>query len=459
MKKVSVTPLKSVNGVSFGSSRSTVRKEFGKFKEFKKSKTSVNTTDDFGWCHVFYDATDKMIAVELFAKECNIVVGSTNVDLTSLALAKKSMNMNGDTDEARSISIGMSDGKVGSVVFGKRDYFKNEPKKDDKETKTEAAEGMGVPEELPAPKEEDGGLMQFYDDLKAHHGRIEHHGPKMMSVGGPNMLHNPGADLWRSKAFKQADCLRNNCHRHFLVDLYCKISPLDKDYIDGHQGQMAQDVDSMLANKGMSATQYLTSCYEATKAPFVQYLLHAGDLAAQQYLKEAEETLKDAQDQGIEVPEPKAPDVEDKEINDLLVDVKKDTEYEGFVDSLKQKTIKKIVNDVSKLIADKKEEQNMTFDTTSPAEKAEQAAQTESVVSVALDYIQGKMIKESIELSEDAYESALGYAIREATLNQFDTVFEQKDGTFNAYSNRINFGHGYVLNEAVAKQFVESAKH
>ena len=41
-------------------------KSLGEYTEFKKTKFNKNTTDDFGFCHVFYDDNDCCEALELF---------------------------------------------------------------------------------------------------------------------------------------------------------------------------------------------------------------------------------------------------------------------------------------------------------------------------------------------------------------------------------------------------------
>jgi len=53
--EIKAIPLKSVNGIKFGMKREEVRKLLGEYEEFKKSVLSTNTTDDFGYCHVYYN--------------------------------------------------------------------------------------------------------------------------------------------------------------------------------------------------------------------------------------------------------------------------------------------------------------------------------------------------------------------------------------------------------------------
>ncbi len=50
----------------FLTDRANVRKLLGKHSTFKKSKLSENTTDDFGFCHVYYNTSNQLIAIEFF---------------------------------------------------------------------------------------------------------------------------------------------------------------------------------------------------------------------------------------------------------------------------------------------------------------------------------------------------------------------------------------------------------
>ena len=47
-------PTVRVNGVKFGMNREKVRSLLGAATEFYKFDDDINTTDDFGFCHVFY---------------------------------------------------------------------------------------------------------------------------------------------------------------------------------------------------------------------------------------------------------------------------------------------------------------------------------------------------------------------------------------------------------------------
>lgn len=302
-------------------------------------------------------------------------------------------------------------------------------------------------------------LTNFYDDLKSKLDQDENRSPAQTAVvrgmGRGGMAENPAAVAWRHKASNECERLKDDCAKHMILDIYCKILPLDDDYKCGHHGKMKQDIDDMLFSKGMSATQYLKSCYNETKAPLLEFVMRSVDGIGRQFMEEANEKLKDAQENDIPIPEPKADTPEDKEIADQLVDVKEDNEYESFIEKLKKKTVDKIVTDVSKIISAKKEEKDMTFD---PKPIVDEQATTESVISVGLDYAHSKLMTENTAILESVEEDLIGMAIREATLNQIDTVFRQPDSDYRHFSTRIRMGKGYVLNESAISYLSENVK-
>lgn len=128
MLKWNATPLKEVNGVSFGMPRSEVRIALGgKYKEFKKNKFSKNTADDFGVCHVFYTPDDKCEAVEVFS-DCEISVnGKVLFPLDILSVKKQIEDLKEDTGShiSRKLSIGIyaPGGAPESILFGEAGYY------------------------------------------------------------------------------------------------------------------------------------------------------------------------------------------------------------------------------------------------------------------------------------------------------------------------------------------------
>lgn len=65
MIKVNAIPMKEVNGIKFGMNRQEVHNVLGDATEFFKGDSQV-TTDDFGYCHVYYDDDDMCEAIEFF---------------------------------------------------------------------------------------------------------------------------------------------------------------------------------------------------------------------------------------------------------------------------------------------------------------------------------------------------------------------------------------------------------
>jgi len=80
MKTFRVELLERVGEIRFGVAREDVRKILGSYSEFKKSKFSKNTTDDFKFCHAFYDIQDKLEAVEFFpGMDVKLILNSTSL--------------------------------------------------------------------------------------------------------------------------------------------------------------------------------------------------------------------------------------------------------------------------------------------------------------------------------------------------------------------------------------------
>ena len=293
-------------------------------------------------------------------------------------------------------------------------------------------------------------LTQLYDNLKKDDRPMGGPTTPIRPLGGPKM----DPIIWKRKVAGCCNNLVDKCRKHIILDIYCKILPFDQKYIDGNQGQCANDVDCMLKSKGMTPTQYLTSCYESTHAPLLEYILRATEMIGKSYMEEAEEVLKDAEQNGKDLQEPQEPETDDPDVEDQLVDVKNDIEYDTFIDTLKKKTIDKIVADVSALIDKSKDENDMTFDTD---DKPTQEPTQESVVGVGLDYLHTAMWKSGHEFTEAENEEMIGMAIREATLHQLDVVFNLPGKEYREYASMINYGKGIIINESALELFDEYA--
>ncbi|GHU76358.1 hypothetical protein FACS189461_3830 [Spirochaetia bacterium] len=78
MSKFEFTPYSGAGEIAFGLPRDAVRKLLGQFNEFKKSKFSKNTADNFKFCHIFYDLDNKIEAVEFF-EETELIYKKKNL--------------------------------------------------------------------------------------------------------------------------------------------------------------------------------------------------------------------------------------------------------------------------------------------------------------------------------------------------------------------------------------------
>ena len=116
----------------------------------------------------------------------------------------------------------------------------------------------------------DKSLTQFYDELKTELDTKPQEAP-LMNVGGPGatLQNSPGALAWRNTAAKECESLKDGCAKKLLLDIYCKVIPLDSDYVNGNQGVMKNDIDKFLGSKNMTTTQYFTSGYEKTNCSII----------------------------------------------------------------------------------------------------------------------------------------------------------------------------------------------
>ena len=125
-------PTVSVGSVRFGMTREQVRSTVGSFfTEFKKSRFSKNTTDDFGFMHVFYDEKNTCEAVELF-NDCVVVVDgvclmpSDKSDIDDWLKSRDASSEffpDGSVSKLLSIGVAASEGKVESVLLGRVGYY------------------------------------------------------------------------------------------------------------------------------------------------------------------------------------------------------------------------------------------------------------------------------------------------------------------------------------------------
>ena len=147
-KTITVVPLEKVGDVSFGMSRDEVRNIFGDASEFNKSSLSKNTTDDFGFCHVFYK-DDKCEAVELF-NTADVVVNGTSIFNSDFETVKGLFpdaedSGEGFTSKEMSVGVYAPDNQIQSILFGCKGYYDStsEPESTDEPTEEPAADDAG----------------------------------------------------------------------------------------------------------------------------------------------------------------------------------------------------------------------------------------------------------------------------------------------------------------------------
>ena len=127
-----IEPLKKVGEITYGMSRIDVRKILGApLSEFKKSRQSVNTTDNYGDFHVFYDLNNLCEAVELFggctASSNGAILFPSSKD--SFVGWVRSMDVNCEITEYDLTSVKLSIGasfegeRVACVLFAKEGYY------------------------------------------------------------------------------------------------------------------------------------------------------------------------------------------------------------------------------------------------------------------------------------------------------------------------------------------------
>ena len=275
-------------------------------------------------------------------------------------------------------------------------------------------------------------------------------------VGGdpsPIQTDKIGSDpvIWRNQAVKERDKLQDKCCKRIILDIYTNTLPLDKEYKDNNRGLMKDDMDAFLTQKNVSGIQYLKSAYEKTKAPLLEFVLRSISTIGDMYMEDVNLEKETAEKNNIAAPEPKA-DLSDENVDSQIVDIQDDMEYQSFMQTLKKKTIDKIVKDVSAIINRKKEEKDMEFDSdnsNSEEDLGDVPELKESTVFEAMNRINNILMKENKTMDTD---SILGMAIREATLNEIDRVFNQREAQFREYASNLRFNKGYIITESYVKK-------
>ena len=120
-------PLTGVDDVKFGMKRSEVRAVWGKCTEFMKTPDSVSPTDDFGFCHVYYDEDDRCEGIEIFSEADVYVDGSKIFPVPTDELREAFPGFTEDDDGPYcidwSVSVWAPDGDPEAVMFARKGYF------------------------------------------------------------------------------------------------------------------------------------------------------------------------------------------------------------------------------------------------------------------------------------------------------------------------------------------------
>lgn len=128
MEKWELIPNVSVGKIRFGMKRDEVHSLFEtKCTEFKKSKFSKNTADDYGMFHVFYTPDNLVEAVEFFEgvelKLNEKVIFPINTKDIESAIPGIEKEDNSFTHIEKSIGIEAEANKAESILVGAKEYY------------------------------------------------------------------------------------------------------------------------------------------------------------------------------------------------------------------------------------------------------------------------------------------------------------------------------------------------
>lgn len=107
--------------------RSEVREIWALDSEFLKTGFSSSTTDDFGFCHVYYDDNDCCEAIEVFDDAEVYIDGKLIFPVPMDVVCKTFPDFETDDDGGisveKAIGIYAPYGKAESIVIGKEGYY------------------------------------------------------------------------------------------------------------------------------------------------------------------------------------------------------------------------------------------------------------------------------------------------------------------------------------------------
>jgi hypothetical protein len=133
MRIFKIVPTVSCGGIPFFSDRETVRETLGNYTTFRKGGIAKYTTDDFGFCHAYYDGSDKLEVFEFFPEadlrfEDKALFTMTADDFVNL-IRQKDKNVDADeyylTSKKLSIGAEFSEQEIKSMLVGCEGYYDN----------------------------------------------------------------------------------------------------------------------------------------------------------------------------------------------------------------------------------------------------------------------------------------------------------------------------------------------
>lgn len=254
---------------------------------------------------------------------------------------------------------------------------------------------------------------------------------------------------------KNVDKLKDDCCQHIILNIYLQTNPMDNSYKHRCYHKMNHDIDSMLASRGMGPAQYLTAAAEKTKSPVLEYFVRGVNKICDMYREDAFAQYNDAIDKEIKLTTPPAPDLSDGNINKHLVDLEGDPQAQEVLAAIENQTKSQIVNNISNLLINKKQEDDMEFD----PEPNDSIDVEESTISIGMDYVNHyMMINESnVEIDDDLYEEFLGLCIRESVLDEMNKCLGMTSpNNKKDFRSTITFGNGIIVNEVSIDELVNN---
>lgn len=128
MSKYVIVPTQRVGDITFGMKREDVRKILGTgFEEFKKNIFSKEITDDYGFCHVYYNGNKECEAIEFFEED--LICDGVNLfkaDLQKLREMFEDLKDDGEgyyLSNKYSIGITLDGDRIDGILVGEKGYY------------------------------------------------------------------------------------------------------------------------------------------------------------------------------------------------------------------------------------------------------------------------------------------------------------------------------------------------